>query len=500
MTFNVRLILAALLILWAPLSSADWINLTGAETAPNIAEIYVHDDHVKVKLEVYFGDLAKFEELVPDEWLKDSGSGSGSKRPSVEKRMQTFASERLQIITDKGVRLPAKLVLVEARNRVERLLPFAGIINPTTRQRVKKAPADKRVLYAEIIYSFPGKDKILKPKQLQIVPPLDAQGMVSANIGFVAFHQAVPIVDFRYLGQASTLNIDWQDPWYTRFENKNLSRHHKYPLMVYLYVEPRQVRLESLMRINDIADMTGFNAKDFLLNVKNKRQWLQEHIKNYYVDKDALLSDNQRVSSAIWDDANSDNVEGWIYNVNLIGISPADPNSTPTATLFYKLIDEGSITTSDPASSASVGQGSVKNTLKFKNTLSADGDGEAISQIQLRLNSTDDTQWFENLSHFEIDGIGKISLSEMDRSDLASTTVYKYNLGSDYSTANMVFVDKNDDTETNAHVVIQSNFDASNEGLCVELQVRTVDAQGAFTSVSADSEIAEGAIGDECTL
>ena len=156
MTFNVRLILAALLILWASLSSADWINLTGAETAPNIAEIYVHDDHVKVKLEVYFGDLAKFEELVPDEWLKDSGSGSGSKRPSVEKRMQTFASERLQIITDKGVRLPAKLVLVEARNRVERLLPFAGIINPTTRQRVKKAPADKRVLYAEIIYSFPG--------------------------------------------------------------------------------------------------------------------------------------------------------------------------------------------------------------------------------------------------------------------------------------------------------------------------------------------------------
>ena len=316
MTFNVRLILAALLILWASLSSADWINLTGAETAPNIAEIYVHDDHVKVKLEVYFGDLAKFEELVPDEWLKDSGSGSGSKRPSVEKRMQTFASERLQIITDKGVRLPAKLVLVEARNRVERLSPFAGIINPTTRQRVKKTPADKRVLYAEIIYSFPGKDKILKPKQLQIVPPLDAQGMVSANIGFVAFHQAVPIVDFRYLGQASTLNIDWQDPWYTRFENKNLSRHHKYPLMVYLYVEPRQVRLESLMRINDIADMTGFNAKDFLLNVKNKRQWLQEHIKNYYVDKDALQIDG--------DSFKPDSIRVEFLNVTLTGLKVID--------------------------------------------------------------------------------------------------------------------------------------------------------------------------------
>lgn len=40
---------------------ADWINLTGAETAPNIAEITVLDDHVKVVLEVYVGDLDKVE-------------------------------------------------------------------------------------------------------------------------------------------------------------------------------------------------------------------------------------------------------------------------------------------------------------------------------------------------------------------------------------------------------------------------------------------------------
>jgi len=46
------------------------MNLTGAETSQNIAEIYVLDDHVKVKLEVYIGDLEKFEELVPDEWIK----------------------------------------------------------------------------------------------------------------------------------------------------------------------------------------------------------------------------------------------------------------------------------------------------------------------------------------------------------------------------------------------------------------------------------------------
>ena len=48
-TFAATLLLF-LLVLASP-ASADWINLTGAETAPNIAEIYVMDDHVKVVLE-----------------------------------------------------------------------------------------------------------------------------------------------------------------------------------------------------------------------------------------------------------------------------------------------------------------------------------------------------------------------------------------------------------------------------------------------------------------
>ena len=40
--------------------------------------------------------------------------------------------------------------------RVDRKSPFAGMINPMTRQRVPEAPADKRVLYAEISYPFGG--------------------------------------------------------------------------------------------------------------------------------------------------------------------------------------------------------------------------------------------------------------------------------------------------------------------------------------------------------
>ncbi len=279
------------------------INLTGAETAPNIVEIYVLDDHIKVKLEVYVGDLKKFKELIPDEWLKNSSNNSTSasnssdelirNRPSLEQRIKIFAAERLQFVTEKGVKLQAKLKLVELRTRVDRLSLFSGMINPTTRQRVKAAPEDKRVLYAEIIYPFPGKDKISRPEQLTIIPPLNDQGDATANIGFLAYHKAVPIIDFRYLGQLVTLNLDWQDPWYTKFSNKILSRHHKYPLMLYLYVEPRQIRFESLLRISEIATITGFDVEQRTLSVEQKHKLLQEHIINYYTQNETLQIDGE---------------------------------------------------------------------------------------------------------------------------------------------------------------------------------------------------------------
>ena len=252
---------------------ADWVNLTGAEISPNIAEIYVMDDHVKLVLEIYVGNLDTFDELIPDDWLKDSSIN----RLPVEERLQQFANNKFQFITDTGQKLSAHLILLEPRLRIDRKSRFAGKINPYTRQRIPEAPEDKRVLYVELSYPFK-----TKPETLTIIPPLDEEGRALVSMGFIAYHKSVPIIDFRYLGTSAKLNLDWEDPWYTNFDNKNLTRHHKYPLMLYLYVEPRQVRLESLMRLSDIAELTGFNVEDFHASVEDKHQLLQKHIKNYY--------------------------------------------------------------------------------------------------------------------------------------------------------------------------------------------------------------------------
>ena len=240
---SIYIILAGLSLLLSKSVNADWINLTGSETSPNIAEIYVNDDHVKVVLEVYIGDIEVFDDLVPDEWVKNPNS----KRPEIKARQVNFSNNVLQIVTDKNIKLPAKFSLIEPRMRVDRQSPFAGMINPYTRQRVPGAPEDKRVLYAEIIYPFKG-----KPKSLTLVPPTDKEGRALVTIGFITYHKSVPVIDFRYLGSAAKLTLNWTDPWYSKFKNPNLKRHHKSALMSFLYVEPHEVRHEILTRVKDL--------------------------------------------------------------------------------------------------------------------------------------------------------------------------------------------------------------------------------------------------------
>jgi len=247
----------AVVTLVATPSRADWINLTGSETAPNIAEIYVLDDRVHVKFEVYIGDLDKFDDLVPDDWLRDA-----SGRASPEERLERFSREGLQFVTDKGEQLIAKAVTIEPRLRVDRQSPFAGMINPITRARVPDAPADKRVLYVELDYPFEG-----QPESLQFIPPLDeGADIASATIGFITYHKSVPVIDFRYLGAPAHLTLDWSDPWYSKFRNVNLKRHHASALMTFLYVEPYEVRHEILTRVKDLEEWMdlGLRGDEFI--------------------------------------------------------------------------------------------------------------------------------------------------------------------------------------------------------------------------------------------
>jgi hypothetical protein len=88
---KILLLLITFTLMVTSSAEADWINLSGAQNAPNIAEIYINDDHVKIELEIFVKDLVTFDRLIPDEFF----AGTRIKRVSLEERMQQFSRTAL---------------------------------------------------------------------------------------------------------------------------------------------------------------------------------------------------------------------------------------------------------------------------------------------------------------------------------------------------------------------------------------------------------------------
>ncbi len=279
-------IFLSVLVFYAP-ACADWINLSGAENAPNIAEIQVNDDHVKVELEIFVLDMVAFDRLIPDSFFQ----GSDIERPTLETRMKQFAEEDFQIVVDGKKKLKAILKISEPRYRKERPSPYAGKINPYTLKRIPGPPEDKRVLYAELIYPFEG-----QPASLTIVPPLEENGISKVPIGFVTYHKQVPINDFRYLSESSTVALDWQDPWYSKFDKKSLKRWQRGGVMSFIYIEPYEVRHEILARVKDLEAWIDLDLRGEEFIEADENEPLKKKVGAFFLKRDKLLIDGERLT------------------------------------------------------------------------------------------------------------------------------------------------------------------------------------------------------------
>jgi hypothetical protein len=284
---TIPLLLIAFTLMPTPSAEADWINLSGAQNAPNIAEVYINDDHIKIELEIFVKDLVAFDRLIPDEFFTDTGI----KRAPLEERMQQFSNQDLQVLADNGQKLQAVLKLIEPRLRKERPSSIPWKINPYTGQPIPGPPEDKRVLYAELIYPF-----TKKPSSLTIIPPLDEKTNTSKMpIGFITYHKGVLINDFKYLSGPSTLTLDWRDPWYSEFDKKALKRWQRGGVMSFLYIEPYEVRHEILARVKDLAAWIdlGLRGDEFIEADENEP--LKKRVGEFFLKMDKTLIDGKQL-------------------------------------------------------------------------------------------------------------------------------------------------------------------------------------------------------------
>jgi hypothetical protein len=213
---------------------ADAIVRTQAMLAGTIAEYFVEEDRVRVALEIGVADLEAFANLLPDELYEKLYQPL---RPYAE-RLADFFERDFAIAADAGARLPGRLVGLEGRTRLRRD-PISGepLPNPAGEE-------PEPVLFAQLEYALEQ-----RPASLTLFGP---RGPSQASVGFVVYHGDIAVNDFRYLSPAQTLELDWNDPWYTRFERRALRRQYYAPMSGFLYVEPYEVRKEIIARPIDL--------------------------------------------------------------------------------------------------------------------------------------------------------------------------------------------------------------------------------------------------------
>jgi len=217
---------------------SDPLVIVRAMTATSIAEMYVESDSVVVELEIGLADLDAFRNLMPDQIYERLGHEPEPLRA----RLGRFFLEDLTIATPEGGALPGRVVEMTARPRLKR----DEITGETLLVQDEEA---EPTVFAKLVYYLP---EGAGPEALVFSPPSVESLGAAANVGFVVYHRGVPVNDFRYLGQPETLRLDWSDPFYSRFENRNLRRQYYTAISAYLYVEPYEVRREIVVRPKDL--------------------------------------------------------------------------------------------------------------------------------------------------------------------------------------------------------------------------------------------------------
>lgn len=256
----------ACLVLSANRTVADLVSPYGGETAPNFVELSVEPDHVRVVLEIDLSDYPIF--VVPED-------GSGL---SLAER----TGQNLQIWAD-GEELTGTTNTIDVRPRIPRQTAASTQYRPR--------PRSEKVVYVDMEYPFHG-----KPERISFVPPLSSDGIPLASIGVVAEHMGVPVTDYRYLSQAETMNPDWSDPWFTKFENPNLTRHHKSPMMSFLAVEPRVVRHEIILRLKDFEIWADLNPGNTERLTADQVASIKSDVSEFFANRNPIAIDGKQVS------------------------------------------------------------------------------------------------------------------------------------------------------------------------------------------------------------
>jgi len=282
-TLRRSLVFAVLGLLGATTVLSDALVITRAMLASTIAEIFIEEDSVVVELEVGAQDIEAFRNLLPDQLYERMGY---EPEPWID-RLQRFVAEDFVVRDERGRPLFGYLREIEPRTRIKR--------DEVTGEPLPLEPGEgEPVVFARVVYPTGG-----RPARLSFSPPGAERGAAMANVGFVTYHHALPINDFRYLGVEETLELDWEDPWFSEFENRNLRRQFFAPISAFLYIEPYEVRKEIVLRPKDLQQWVdlGLGGKDTIR--VEEQEALKRDVVEFLRDRNLVTIDGAPVEGYV---------------------------------------------------------------------------------------------------------------------------------------------------------------------------------------------------------
>ena len=271
-----------LVLLYGGPLSPDALMITKAMTATTVAEIFIEEEAIRVQLEIGVADLEGFQNLLPDEIRERMGLTA---EPLAE-RLRTFFSMDLTFEAD-GRLLNGRVTGFEARRRLDR--------DEVTGEPLPVSDDESEpVIFAELSYDMPTRPKVLKMR-----PPRTETGGAASDLGFMAYHQGLPVNDFRYLSAEETLRLNWEDPWFSKFDNRNLWRQYDSPLSAYLYVEHYEVRKEIVVRPKDLQSWVDLGLEGKKVITVEEQPEIKRKVVEFLSDKNPVTIDGERVEGIL---------------------------------------------------------------------------------------------------------------------------------------------------------------------------------------------------------
>jgi hypothetical protein len=233
--------------------------------ATTIAEMFISPKEIRLELEIGDKDRKVFEPLFGKQYTR-------------------FLERELVLEAD-GETLAGEVLRFEGRRRVIR--------NPITGEPIVGAKPVEPITFVEIRYPLEQ-----RPQDLIIKPPFALDGP-AANIGIVVHHGSMPVNDFDYLNYRETIRLDWNDPWFSKVRSPRLKRYYNSPLAVFVYTDPREVRIEIILRLRTLLDWFPLEVTANGTLTAHQQQSIRQRIGDFLIQRTDLTVDGVAVKPTV---------------------------------------------------------------------------------------------------------------------------------------------------------------------------------------------------------